>query len=156
EVDSHVGRGAAVRLYVDMLGTEELLGPLDGQALDHVDDLAAAVVALARIAFGVFVGEDASGCFEDRPADEVLGRDQLEPGILAFLFGLDGLKDLRIHDLERTTLRPLGLLCLDILADQRSFRQSRLLPARWAAPRASRPSPACRPSWPEPSWGRAS
>ena len=31
--------------------------PVDGQLFDHVDELAAAVVALARIALGVLVGQ---------------------------------------------------------------------------------------------------
>ena len=47
QVDGHVGLGAGVRLDVGVLGAEELLGALDGQRLDHVDELAAAVVALA-------------------------------------------------------------------------------------------------------------
>ena len=51
-------------------------------ALDDVDELAAAVVALARIAFGVLVGQHRAGRFEHRAADEVLGRDQLEAAVL--------------------------------------------------------------------------
>ena len=56
-VDTHVGVGAAVRLHVGMVGTEQCLHALDGQRLDLVDDGIAAVVALARVALGVFVGE---------------------------------------------------------------------------------------------------
>ena len=46
-----------MRLDVRGVGMEELLDPIDRQLLDDVDVLAAAVVALARIAFRVFVGE---------------------------------------------------------------------------------------------------
>ena len=47
-----------MRLHVRVLGAEQLLGPVDGQLLGHVDELAAAVVAPARVALGVLVGED--------------------------------------------------------------------------------------------------
>jgi hypothetical protein len=36
---------------------EQLLGALDGQRLGDVDELAAAVVAAARIALGILVGQ---------------------------------------------------------------------------------------------------
>ena len=42
-----VGLAPGVRLHVGVLGAEELLGAVDGELLDHVDELAAAVVALA-------------------------------------------------------------------------------------------------------------
>ena len=49
EVGGHVGLRARVRLDVDELGArEERQGALLGEALDDVDVLAAAVVALAR------------------------------------------------------------------------------------------------------------
>ena len=67
-VDGLVGRGARVRLHVGVLGAEEVFGPLDGQGLDLVDDLAAAVVAVARVAFGVLVGEHAAHRLQHRDA----------------------------------------------------------------------------------------
>ena len=56
--DGHVRLRAGVRLDVGVLGAEELLRALDRERLGDVDELAAAVVALARIALGVLVGED--------------------------------------------------------------------------------------------------
>ena len=56
-IDGVVGRRAAVGLDVGVLGIEESLRPLDGERLDPIDVLAAAVIALARVAFGVFVVE---------------------------------------------------------------------------------------------------
>ena len=44
-----------VGLHVGVLGAEELLGAVAGQVLDHVDILAAAVVAPAGIAFGILL-----------------------------------------------------------------------------------------------------
>ena len=46
-VDGHVGLRAGVRLDVGVVGAEQLLGAVAGDVLDDVDDLAAAVVALA-------------------------------------------------------------------------------------------------------------
>ena len=52
-----VGLRAGVGLHVGVLGAEQLLHAVDGQLLGDVDELAAAVVALARVALGVLVGE---------------------------------------------------------------------------------------------------
>ena len=49
EVDGRVGLGAGVRLHVDVLGVEQLLGAIAGEFLDLIDELAAAVIPLARI-----------------------------------------------------------------------------------------------------------
>ena len=57
EVDGHVRVGTGVRLHVGVVGTEERLRAFACEILDLVDDLVAAVVALARIALGVLVGE---------------------------------------------------------------------------------------------------
>ena len=57
-VGGGVGLGAGVGLDVDVLGAEELFGAVAGEVFDDVGELAAAVVALAGVAFGVFVGED--------------------------------------------------------------------------------------------------
>ena len=82
-VDRHVRLRAGMRLHVDVVGAEQRLGARDGGALGDVDELAAAVVALARIALGVLVGQHRAGGFEHGAADEVLGGDQLEAVVLA-------------------------------------------------------------------------
>ena len=56
-VDGGVGLRAGVRLDVGVLGAEQRLGAVDRELLDDVDVLAAAVVALARVALGVLVGQ---------------------------------------------------------------------------------------------------
>ncbi len=60
EVHRHVRLRAGVRLHVGVLGAEQRLRAVDRELLDDVHVLAAAVVALARIALGVLVREDAS------------------------------------------------------------------------------------------------
>src|SRR5256885_4987016 len=57
-VDGYVGGGAGMGLYVGVLGAKEFLGAVNGELLDFVGVLAAAVVALSGVAFGVLVGED--------------------------------------------------------------------------------------------------
>src|SRR5215203_4980520 len=94
-----VGLASRVGLHVDVLGPEEPLRPLDGEVLDLVYLLAAAVVALARIAFSILVRKDgALGC-QDSGRGEVLACDQLDSRALAFQFAVERLLDFRIHGL---------------------------------------------------------
>ena len=60
------------------LAAEQLLRPLDGERLGDVDELAAAVIALARIALGVFVGQHRALRLEHGARDDVLRGDQLD------------------------------------------------------------------------------
>ena len=90
-----VGLRAGVRLHVGVLGAEQLLGAVAGQVLDDVGELAAAVVALAGIAFGVLVGEDAAGGFQHGFRGEVLAGDQFELRVLPLHLVLDRLDRLR-------------------------------------------------------------
>ena len=84
EVGGHVGLRARVRLDVDVLGARvEGERTLLGESLGDVDELAATVVALARQALGVLVGEPRALGFHDRGGDVVLARDQLDLVVLA-------------------------------------------------------------------------
>ena len=67
-----------VGLDVGEGGAEQLLGTVDGQLLDHVDVLAAAVVAPPRVALGVLVRRDTADRLQDGARYEVLRRDHLE------------------------------------------------------------------------------
>ena len=95
-VDRGVGLGAGVWLNIDMLGAEQALEPVAGEILDLVDELAAAVVAVAGIALGVFVREHAADRLHDGGACEVLAGDHLQPLVLARLLGLHGGPDVRV------------------------------------------------------------
>ena len=105
EVDGHVGLRARMRLDVGVLGAEERFRARDGRALDDIDELAAAVVASAGIAFRVLVGQHRAGRFEDGAADEVLGGDELEAVVLARRLITDGLGDFGIGFRERAQHR---------------------------------------------------
>jgi hypothetical protein len=67
-----------VRLDVGETTSEKLRNPFNGQRFRHVNILAAAIVAPARQAFGIFVGEDRALRFQHRAADVVFGGDQLD------------------------------------------------------------------------------
>jgi hypothetical protein len=67
-----------------------VLSTVDGELLGDVDMLAATVVALARVALGVLVGELGALGFHHRMGDVVFGGDQFDVVFLALVFGLDG------------------------------------------------------------------
>ena len=100
EVRGHVGLRAGVRLDIGVLGAVQALRALDGQRLDLVDDVAAAVVALARIALGVLVGGDAADRLHDRRPREVLRGDQLELVALAVQLAVEKGRDRGIDCFE--------------------------------------------------------
>ena len=81
---------AGMGLHVGEAAAEEGFGALDGEALGDVDLFAAAVVAAAGIALGVFVGQDAALGFEHRGRDDVLAGDEFDAVLLAALFAGDG------------------------------------------------------------------
>ncbi len=90
EIDRHVRLGAGVRLDVGMFGAKKLPGAIDGQLFRHVDELAAAVVALPGISLGIFVGEYRTLGFENRLADEVLRGDEFQAVFLPLGFPTNG------------------------------------------------------------------
>jgi hypothetical protein len=89
EVHRLVGLRAGMRLHVGVVGIEELLDAIQGEPLGDVDVFAAAVVALARIAFGVLVGEHAALRLQHARAAVIFRRDQLDVFLLAAVFGRD-------------------------------------------------------------------
>ena len=101
EVDGEVRRRARVRLHVRVVGAEQRLRAVDRELLDLVDELLALVVALARVALAVLVGQDRAGRLEHRARDVVLRRDQADLVALAPLLGGDELGDLGVDGGER-------------------------------------------------------
>ena len=74
---------AGMRLHVGEGAVEQALGAVDREALGDVDELAAAVIAPAGIALGIFVGEHRALRLEHGARDDVLGGDQLDLVLLA-------------------------------------------------------------------------
>ena len=93
-VGGKVGLAAAVGLDVDVIiGVKDLFPLVAAEVFDLVDHMAAAVIALARIALGVFVGQAGAGRLHHVLADKVFRRDQLDGLRLALLFKTDQIKD---------------------------------------------------------------
>ena len=94
--DGHVRLGAGVRLDVGVFRVVELAEAVDGDLFDLVHHFAAAVVALAGIALGVFVRADGAHRGHHLVGDIVLGGDEFEAGGLTVVFFLDEVEDLKI------------------------------------------------------------
>ncbi len=88
---------ARMRLNVRVRGAEQFFGSLDRQGFRHVDVFAAAVVALAGIAFRVFVGEHRALRLEHARAGVVFRGDQLDVVFLAFALAGDRLREFWIE-----------------------------------------------------------
>jgi hypothetical protein len=92
---------ARIRLHVCESRAEQFLGALDRQRLRDVDPFAAAVIAMARITLGVFVGHHRALRFQHGAADDVLRSNQLNLMTLPAEFAADRGRDLRIGLGER-------------------------------------------------------
>ena len=92
-----VGLRAGMRLDVGERAVEQLAGAVDGELLGLVDLLAAAVVAPAGIALGIFVGEHRARRFQDGARDDVLRSYELDLLALAVQFALEHGIDRRIR-----------------------------------------------------------
>ena len=92
-----IGGGARMWLHIGELAAEQSGRPLDRQPLGNIHELAAAVVALARQTFGVFVGENGPLRLENCARNDVLRGDQFDFVALSAEFELDRLIDLRVH-----------------------------------------------------------
>ena len=121
EQGGEVGGRARVRLHVGVLGAEDLLAAVDGELLDLVDDVAAAVVARARRALGVLVGEHRAGRLEHGAAGEVLAGDELERLLLTDELAAQQLVELRVEVVERL---PAPLAADGAQADSSSSRSA--------------------------------
>ena len=86
-----------MRLHVGVIGAEQLLDAVDGQLLGDIHVLAAAVVALARIAFRVLVGQLAALRLHHPRAGIVLAGDQLDVILLSTGLVGDGLGEFGVE-----------------------------------------------------------
>ena len=87
---------AGIRLHIGELAVDKLLDALDRQRLDDIDKFAAAIIAPARIALGIFVGQDRTLRLKHGLRDDVLGGDQLDLVLLTAKLLVDRGRDLGI------------------------------------------------------------
>ncbi len=90
-----------MRLHIGVAASEQFGDALDGEPLGDIDELAAAVVALARQPFGIFVGEHRALRLQHGTRDDVLRRDEFDLVALAAELELDRLGDLGVALGER-------------------------------------------------------
>ena len=91
-----VGLRARMGLHVGEAAAKDHLRPVDRQLLHHVHLGAAAVVAAAGVALGVFIGQHGALRLQHRGRDDVLARDQLDAFLLAMQLPPDRRGQLRI------------------------------------------------------------
>ena len=111
KVDGQVGLCAGVRLDVGILRAEQLAGAVNGDLLDLIDVLAAAVITVAGVPFRVLVRQHAAHGRHDGGGNDVLAGDQLnvlplaaqltlhsraQLGVVA-LHKADGVDDVLVH-----------------------------------------------------------
>ena len=92
-----VSLSARVGLNVHVVATEDLLRAFDGERLRDVHELAATVVAAARVALGVLISKDRALRLEDSARHEVFRGDHLEGVALATKLGVQNGLNLRIQ-----------------------------------------------------------
>ena len=105
-IDGDIGLRAGMRLHIGVIGAEERFGAIDGELLGDVHEFAAAVIALAGIAFGVFIGEHRAHGFHHRFGDAIFRGNQLDAGGLAANFFAQHRGDFRIDFRERQAHAP--------------------------------------------------
>ncbi len=96
-----IGRGAGMRLHIGELAAEQFGDPFDRQGLGDVDELAAAVIALARQALGIFVGQHRALRFQHGARHDVFRGDQFDLVALAAEFLADHVGDRGIDVAQR-------------------------------------------------------
>ena len=98
---------AGMRLHIGERAGEQPLRPVDRELLGDIDVDAAAIVAPARVALGIFVGQDGALRLQHRGGDSVLAGDQLDAVLLADQFGPERGGKLRIGLGKRGAEEPL-------------------------------------------------
>ncbi|MNV39729.1 hypothetical protein D3C71_1313190 [compost metagenome] len=96
QIDRLVGLAARMGLHIDVRGAEKQLRPRNRDRLRNVYVGAAAVVAAARITFGVLVRKDRTLRIEHGAAGEILRRDEFDGMHLAMSFGVNGRPDVAV------------------------------------------------------------
>ena len=78
-----VGLGTGMRLHIGKFGAEERFRAFTGQVFYYVGVFAATIVAAARVAFGVFIGEHGALGLENAAGHEIFRGNHFQGGALA-------------------------------------------------------------------------
>ena len=94
--DPLIGLAAGIGLHVGEPAVEQLAGALDRQILGDVDELAAPVIASARVAFRIFIGHHRALRLEHGARHDIFRGDELDPVALTAELEFDRAGNLRI------------------------------------------------------------
>ena len=145
EEDRLIRLAAGIGLHIGEFAAEEFGGAIDRQLLGDVDELAAAIIAAARIALRIFVGHHRALRFEHGARDDVFRGDQLDLVPLATQFQVDGAGDLRVRLREGR-----GEECVRAHHNPDGFgRRNRRRVWRWRKKGLARPITRCSRPTPE-------
>ena len=78
-----IGLGAGVRLHIGEFGAEEGFCAVAGQVFYYVGVFAATIIAAARVALGVFIGEHGALGLENAAGHEIFRGNHFQGGALA-------------------------------------------------------------------------
>ncbi len=101
-----IGLAAGVGLHIGIAAAEQARGPLDRKVFRDVHELAAAIVALAGIAFGVFVRQRRADRLQHGARDDVLRGNQFDFLALTLQLQPDGPRELGVCLAERRGKEP--------------------------------------------------
>ena len=96
KLDCHVSLCSGVGLNIHVSAAEKLFSPFPCQLLCNIYTLAAAVVPLSWVAFGILVGHDTAISLKDSVGNVVLGSDKLDIMVLSGFLLLDCSPDFRV------------------------------------------------------------
>ncbi len=128
-----------MRLHVGVIGPVERLHAINGELFDYVNVLTATVIALARIAFGVLVGEHRALRLHDEGARVVFRCDELNMLFLPNALGLHnngdfgvelseagvGFKHLLLRAISKRNYHPQRSQCSPLCRDTKRGYQAR-------------------------------
>jgi len=104
-ISRRIGLRTRMRLHIRVnchsRHSKKLLGPVPSEIFNHVRILAAAVIPLPRIPFGILVRKHRTGSLKHGFRNEVLAGNHLQPLVLAQHFMVNGGSHLRIGLGER-------------------------------------------------------
>ncbi len=91
-----IGLRARMRLHIHIGAVKQRLRPVNRQLLHHIAVFTALIIALARIAFRIFVRENRSLRLQHRARNDILRRDQLDLSLLACQFTINRRRHRRV------------------------------------------------------------
>ena len=100
QIHRGVGLRTGMRLDIDILRVEQRLDPIYRQLLHDIHILTAAVIALAGIPFGIFVGQHRPLRLHHRRAGIIFRSDQLDIFFLALHLAFDRLPEIGVNVIE--------------------------------------------------------